>query len=98
MVYTTLLNDKKHNGEMTRLEPNKFGFDYNKKPAINSWFHLLDGWGSNPRPTGYSFLFLSKKTGLFHHPCINLIWSRAFRVRSASNPFYESYSHKGIVS
>ena len=35
MVYTTLLNDKKHNGEMTRLEPNKFGFDYNKKPAIN---------------------------------------------------------------
>jgi len=73
MVYTTLLNDKKHNDEMTRLESDKFGFDYNKNEALNrlrlSW---LGEWGSNPRPTGYSLLFLSKKTGLFHHPCKKL--------------------------
>ena len=45
------LMTKKHNDEMARLEPDKFGFDYNKNEALNrlrlSW---LRGWDSNPRP------------------------------------------------
>ena len=94
LLWNFLIKDKKM-ASVSLKEPYSI---MKKSPKKDDFSDVLDGWGSNPRPTGYSFLFLSKKTGLFHHPCINLIWSRAFRVRSASNPFYESYSHKGIVS
>jgi hypothetical protein len=35
---------------------------------MESIFSLGD-WDSNPGPTGYSTLSLSKETGLCHHPC-----------------------------
>ena len=56
------LMTKKHNDEMARLEPEKFSYDYNKNEALyrlrSSW---LGGWGSNPRPTGYSVSFCFQK-------------------------------------
>jgi len=58
-----------YNAKLARLEPLKFGYDYNKNEALNrlrtSW---LRGWDSNPRPIDYTYPKLSLRRGLYHHP------------------------------
>lgn len=54
------LMTKKHNDELARFEPTKFGSVETKNEALNrlrlSW---LGGWDSNPRPIGYTYLLVS---------------------------------------
>lgn len=55
--------------EYQRLEPTKESTSKGKNEAIASlrstW---LGGWGSNPRPIGYTCLGVSSKGGLYHDP------------------------------